>query len=92
MVRLELQVVDEVGLHARPATLFVKKAAEFQARVQIRNKTSSSHWADAKSILGVLSLGVERDHQIELQIEGPDEERAGQALARLITGDSFAQT
>lgn len=87
MVQLELQVIDEVGLHARPATLFVKKAAEFQASVRIRNKTSSSDWADAKSILEVLSLGVEKDHHIELRIEGPDEEQAGQALARLIKGD-----
>jgi phosphocarrier protein HPr len=84
MVQLELRVMDEIGLHARPATLFVKKAAEFQSLVRIRNKTSGSEWANAKSILEVLALGVEKDHRIELSIEGPDEERAGQALARLI--------
>jgi phosphocarrier protein HPr len=92
MVELEMKVIDEVGLHARPATLFVKKASEFQAAVRIRNKTSGSEWANAKSILEVLALGVEKDHLIELSIEGPDEDQAGQALASLIDGDFVAES
>jgi phosphocarrier protein len=85
-----LTVVNEVGLHARPAALFVHAASSFQASIQVRNATTSSDWVDGKSILGVLVLGVEKGHEIDVQIEGPDEEEAGQALRSLVLSD-FAQ-
>jgi phosphocarrier protein len=79
-----------VGLHARPAALFVNVASSFQAAVMVRNATTSSEWVDGKSILGVLVLGVEKGHEIDLQIEGPDEVEATQALSALIRSD-FAE-
>jgi phosphotransferase system HPr (HPr) family protein len=85
-----LTVVNEVGLHARPAALFVNTASSFQASVQVRNATTSSDWVDGKSILGVLVLGVEKGHEIDLQIEGPDELEATRALGDLIRSD-FAE-
>ena len=85
-----LKVINEVGLHARPAALFVNAASSFQASVLIRNATTSSDWMDGKSILGVLVLGVEKGHEIDLQIEGPDEVEAKQALSALILSDFAA--
>jgi phosphotransferase system HPr (HPr) family protein len=85
-----LTVINEVGLHARPAALFVNTAASFEASVMVRNATTSSDWVDGKSILGVLVLGVEKGHEIDLQIEGPDEVEATHALSDLVRSD-FAE-
>ncbi|OGO10845.1 MAG: hypothetical protein A2Z66_04755 [Chloroflexi bacterium RBG_13_66_10] len=86
-----LTVVNEVGLHARPAALFVNAASSFQASVQVRNATTSSDWVDGKSILGVLVLGVEKGHEIEVRVEGPDEVEAREALSALVSSD-FAES
>jgi phosphocarrier protein FPr len=81
---LRLKVTHEVGLHARPAAVFVSEAARFTSQVQVRNTSGNSGWVDAKSILSVLTLGVEQDHEIELTIEGADEAEAAAALETLI--------
>jgi phosphotransferase system HPr (HPr) family protein len=84
MQKITLQVVNDVGLHARPASEFVKLAGQFKARIQVRNATKNSSPVDAKSILSVLLLGVEKGHEIELTGEGEDEEKAIRALRELI--------
>ncbi len=87
MRHLRLTVVNEVGLHARPAAVFVAEANRFASRIRVRNATTDSGWVDAKSILSVLTLGVERNHDIELTVEGPDEDQAAAHLERLIVSD-----
>jgi len=87
MQKITLQVINEVGLHARPASEFVKLAGQFQADLSVRNKTAGSNAVDAKSILSVLTLGVEKGHEIELIGEGEDETEAIQALQELIESD-----
>ena len=84
MKKMTLLVTAEVGLHARPAALFVQQANRFDAEVSVRNATAASDWADAKSILSVLTLGVEKGHEIELEVDGPDEDEAAKALAALV--------
>ncbi len=84
MERLEARVENEVGLHARPAAAFVEAACRFKASIRVRNATSKSAWADAKGILGVLTLGVEKGHSIELEIAGEDESAAADTLRALI--------
>jgi phosphotransferase system HPr (HPr) family protein len=81
------KVVNAAGLHARPAAVFVAEAGKFASKIRVRNATTNSGWADAKSILSVLTLGVEPQHEIEFTAEGPDEEQAAAALAGLITSD-----
>jgi phosphotransferase system HPr (HPr) family protein len=76
-----LRVLHGAGLHARPAADFVKQANRFQSTLRVRNLTRETAWVDCKSILSVLTLGVEQGHQIEITAEGPDEEDAIQALA-----------
>lgn len=87
MKQRRLKVAGAVGLHARPAALFVNEAAKFASKIRVRNATSNTDWVDAKSILGVLTLGVEQNHEIEVTVEGSDEEQAAAALERLITTD-----
>ncbi len=87
MTRVRLTVTNQVGLHARPAALFVGEAAAFAAEVRVRNVTAESGWVDAKSILSVLTLGVEQDHEIEITAEGADEAEAAATLERLIASD-----
>lgn len=87
MQTITLQVINEVGLHARPASEFVKIAGQFQADLKVRNITQNSAAVDAKSILSVLMLGVEKGHEIELVAVGEDETQAIQALRELIESD-----
>lgn len=80
-------VKNEVGLHARPAALFVQTAAKFKASTLIRNITRNTPFVDAKSILNVMGLGVSKGHEIELKIEGTDEQATLEAMSRLIESD-----
>jgi phosphotransferase system HPr (HPr) family protein len=83
-------IQNEVGLHARPAALFVQTVAKFKAKVKVRNATRHSSPVDAKSIISVLGLGVARGHEIEVVAEGEDEQAAVEAVTRLIEND-FAE-
>jgi phosphotransferase system HPr (HPr) family protein len=80
-------IQNEVGLHARPAALFVQTAAKFKAKIKVRNATRGTPFIDAKSILSVLGLAVAKGHEIEVTAEGEDEETALETIARLIKGD-----
>ena len=72
------------GLHARPASDFVRQAASFSCNVFVRNVSSSSDWVNAKSILSILGLGVENNHTIEIKADGPDEKAAISSLKQLV--------
>lgn len=82
-----VQVINEAGLHVRTAGVFVAEAARFSSAVQVRNASTESAWVDAKSILAVLTLGVEPGHDIEIRAQGPDDEAAVAALRTLIASD-----
>jgi len=87
MQRLELVVVNEVGLHARPAAIFVQTANKYKSLIKVRNLTNGRDFMDAKSILGVLILGVGNGHNIEIEIEGEDEIEAANVLKQMIESD-----
>ncbi|MCH4889530.1 HPr family phosphocarrier protein [Acidaminobacter sp. JC074] len=70
MVQERLTVVNETGLHARPASELVKAATGFVSTIKILTKERQ---ADAKSIINVLSLGLRKDDEITLEVEGIDE-------------------
>lgn len=76
MKTLESTITNAVGLHARPAAVFVNKMGKYESDIQVRNTTGGSNWVNAKSILGVLTLAVEKNHTIEIRVEGADEEAA----------------
>jgi len=77
-------VDNQVGLHARPATFFIQKANEFKANIWIEK---DEHRVNAKSLLGVLSLGITKGTAINIISDGGDEESAVNALAAMITSD-----
>lgn len=84
MVESKLTVRHKVGLHARPAAIFVQTANKFSSSIKVQNVTTNGKVVDAKSIIMVLTLGVMKDHEIHLQAEGADEVQALVALRSLI--------
>ncbi len=84
MEKIKVKVLNEVGLHARPAARFVSKANEFTSDIQVKNVTNNSKWVNAKSIISVLLLGVEKDHEIEIIAEGEDEAEAVKQIVELV--------
>ncbi len=81
MVTNEIQVKNPTGLHARPATLLVKRASSFKSDVSIMY---NGRKANAKSLIGVLSLGVVMGSTITIITSGEDEEKAALELTELI--------
>ena len=84
MVTKETVVNNQVGLHARPATFCIQKAKEFKSSVWVEKEERR---VNAKSLLGVLSLGIVKGTAINLIADGPDEEEAVNALVELINSD-----
>lgn len=74
-------VNNQVGLHARPATFFIQKANEFKCSIWLEKDERK---VNAKSLLGVLSLGVIKGGEISIIADGDDEERAVDSLVELI--------
>ena len=81
---LELNVRNPSGLHARPAAVFVRAACGFSSDIRVANVTTGSAPVTAKSIIGVLGLGVQRGHTIRLEVEGEDEGPAVETLRGLV--------
>ncbi len=85
MQEARLTITHPAGLHARPAALFVRTAAGFDAAVRVTNLTRNpEREADAKSILSLMTLGVEHGHTILVRANGPDEDAAIDALRSLV--------
>ena len=75
------EMVSKAGLHARPATALVKEARSFQADVIIEK---DGERANAKSIIGILSLEVSPGSSIILEVAGPDENECFEVIAGFI--------
>ncbi|NOY55293.1 MAG: HPr family phosphocarrier protein [Actinobacteria bacterium] len=84
MVETTVTVRHEVGLHARPAAIFVKTAQGFDSSITLTNLTRGSDPVDAKSIIAVFKIAIAKDHEVRIQADGPDEEAALQSLKGLI--------
>ncbi len=77
----DVVVQNQVGLHARPATFFIQKANEFKASIWVEKEDRR---VNAKSLLGVLSLGIVGNTAIRVIADGADEEKAVEALVKLV--------
>jgi phosphotransferase system HPr (HPr) family protein len=84
MQSLDITVTHPVGLHARPAAEFVKLAAKYPCAIKITNMSMAGKTVNAKSILSVLTLGVQQGHVVLLETDGEREDEAMQALSELI--------
>lgn len=77
----EVTVQNQVGLHARPATFFIQKANEFKSSIWIEKEERR---VNAKSLLGILSLGIVGGTTIQIIADGPDEQLAVDSLVELV--------
>ncbi|MBQ1545154.1 MAG: HPr family phosphocarrier protein [Clostridia bacterium] len=76
-----VKVQNQVGLHARPATFFIQKANEYKSSIWVEK---DERRVNAKSLLGVLSLGIMGGTEIKIMAGGSDEEEAVDALVALV--------
>ena len=77
----DVTVENQVGLHARPATFFIQKANEFKSSIWVEKEERR---VNAKSLLGVLSLGIMGGTDIRIIADGSDEEEAVEGLVALV--------
>lgn len=81
MVTRDVTIINTVGLHARPATYFIQEANKFKSTIWVEK---DERRVNAKSLLGVLSLGVVKDMTITIIADGSDENDALDALEKLV--------
>ncbi len=81
MISKTVVVKNQVGLHARPATFFIQKSNEFKSSIWVEKEERR---VNAKSLLGVLSLGITKGTEITIITDGTDEKEAIEALESLV--------
>ncbi len=81
----EAVVSSKVGLYARPATFFIQKANEYVSSIWVEVEDSR---VNAKSLLGVLSMGILQGTVVKLMADGPDEKEAIAGLVEVLACDT----
>ena len=89
MCMKDVEVKNQVGLHARPATFFIQKANEFKSSIWVEKEERR---VNAKSLLGILSLGIIGGTQIKIIADGADEQAAVNALVELVESGFSEET
>ena len=77
MKTFQYVIKDEVGIHARPAGLLVKEVKKYQSKVTIEGNGKKS---DAGKLMAVMGMGIKKDMEVTIRVEGDDEEQAAQAM------------
>ena len=81
MTQQEVEVRNYPGIHAHPAGLFVKRASQFEAEIEV---SKGDMWVNGKSIMGVLMLAAETGSRLVIRANGPDETEAVACLVELV--------
>lgn len=81
MIREKVTIQNKLGLHTRAAAKLVDTAKHFESRIELVHRDRS---VDCKSIMGVITLGAQKDNVLELIISGDDEQQAKEAIEALI--------
>lgn len=81
MCMKDVEVKNQVGLHARPATFFIQKANEYKSSIWVEKEERK---VNAKSLLGILSLGIVGGAKIRIIADGSDEQLAVDGLVKLV--------
>ena len=84
MISRSVTIKNSVGIHARPATFFIQKANSYKSSIWVEKEDCR---VNAKSLLGVLSLGITKDSKITIIADGSDEAGAIDGLVNLIEGE-----
>ncbi|MCF7886370.1 MAG: HPr family phosphocarrier protein [Candidatus Marinimicrobia bacterium] len=88
MEKKKLEITNKYGLHSRPASELVKVASKYDSEITL---SYNGQEANAKSILGIMVLAIEPGAEIELVVDGEDEEEALQALEKLIRNEFYVE-
>lgn len=81
MVKKEVKVVNESGLHSRAAVVFIQHSNKYKSNILVTKENST---VNAKSIMGVMALSVAKGETIEIKAEGVDEKQAVDDLVKLV--------
>ena len=87
MLQKEFKVIDETGIHARPATLLVQAASKFQSNIELE---FNGRKVNLKSIMGVMSLGVGQGADVTITAEGADADDAIAAISETMEKEGLA--
>ena len=87
MKERKVQIVNTLGLHARPAAAFAKLASEFESKITVMKDNKV---VNGKSILGLMMLVAPKGSELIIRAEGPDEDKAIEALVKLVE-DGFGE-
>ena len=80
MIERDVTVTNRAGIHARPAAMIVQTASRFRSKILLGKDSDE---INAKSIMGIITLGAGYDTVLKMRIDGPDEREAADALATL---------
>ena len=83
-VKKKVKILNPQGLHARPASIFVKMANGFESDIAVKK---GSEKVDGKSIMGLLMLAANQGSVVEIEASGPDAEKAVHALEKFLLND-----
>ncbi|AVQ36524.1 MULTISPECIES: phosphocarrier protein HPr [Staphylococcus] len=81
-------IIDETGIHARPATMLVQTASKFDSDIQLEYNSKK---VNLKSIMGVMSLGVGKDAEITIYVDGSDEAEAIDAITEVLSKEGLTE-
>ena len=85
IIKKRLKIRNAQGLHARPASVFVKIANRYEAEVAVKK---GSEKVNGKSIMGLMTLAANKGSTLEIEASGPDADKAMEALERFLMNDS----
>jgi len=88
MEKKTFKIINEAGLHARPATMMVNQANQYQSELNLHYKGKA---VNLKSIMGVMSLGVSKDAEVEVSAEGSDAKEALEGLAAVLKKENIGE-
>ena len=80
MAKRKAKVVNSNGIHCRPSAVIVGKAKNYNGSIKV---SSNNCEADLKSVIGLIGLGLEVDTEIDIEVNGPDEESFADKLVEL---------
>lgn len=88
MQEKNLKITNKLGLHARPAAMFVKAASKYKSNIKILKNEQE---VDGKSIMGLLTLSASEGSEIKIIVDGPDENVAVEELARIVESKFYEE-
>jgi phosphocarrier protein len=88
MAEKTYKIIEETGIHARPATLIVREAGKFNSNIELEYNGKT---VNLKSIMGIMSLGIGKNAVIKIKANGTDENEAINAIDELLKKEGLAE-